>query len=193
MTHALIRAAALAMAALLAACAAPTPQERYYTLSGPAAPLPAANATAPSILVSVAVPEGVDRSPMVLRTGPNEVQVTDFHRWAEPLKHAIPRVVAEHLARALRTPRVFSGRAAGRPVDVRVSIDIQRFESSLDQGATLDALWSITGPEGAPRRSGRSLLHEPAASPDAAAVAAAHSRALGRLALEIAATLGTGR
>ena len=190
MTPSTLRWPALVAAALLAACGGTAPREQYYTLSGPDTPLPAATAAGPSILVLVTVPEGVDRSPMVLRTGPNQVDVTDFHRWAEPLKHAIPRVVAEHLAREVGTPRVFAGRAAaGQAVDLRVAIDVQRFESSLQQGAILDALWTVSGAKATTARTRRSLLVEPAPSPDPAGLAAAHSRALARLAGEIAKTV----
>jgi len=107
------RVATLALAVALAACAGTLPQERYYTLSGPTTPPPAATAQGPSVFVSVAVPEGVDRSPMVLRTGANQVEITDFHRWAEPLKAAIPRVLAANLARELGGARVSSGRGSG--------------------------------------------------------------------------------
>ena len=137
----------------------------------------------------VLVPEGVDRAPMVLRLGPNQADVRDDHRWAEPLKHAIPRVVSENLMRELATTRVsWSRLGSGQPADFRVAIDVQRFESSLEQGAAIDAAWTVTPAKGAPR-SGRSSIQEPAPSRDPAGVAAAHSRALARLAQEIAAAI----
>jgi uncharacterized lipoprotein YmbA len=75
--------------------------------------------------------------------------------------------------------------AAGTPVDFRVAIEVQRFDSSLDEGATIDALWTVSAPSG-PSRSGRSTVHEPAASRDPAGVVTAHARALERIAHDIA-------
>lgn len=184
--HALGLAAALA----LAACGT-APKERFYMLEGPGAAPPAAAASSMSVFVGpVVVPEAVDRTPMVIRTSPNQVDVEDFERWAEPLKSAIPRVIAENLMRELGTPRVGATRAASlAPADWRVAIEIQRFDSSLADGATIDALWTITGPKGAAPRTGRTLAHEPVAQPSHAAVAAAHSRALATVAHDIAAAL----
>ncbi len=76
--------------------------------------------------------------------------------------------------------------AAGTPVDYRVAIEVQRFDSSLDEGATIDALWTVTAAAGSRTRNGRSVEHAPAASHDPGAVAAAHGHALERVARAIA-------
>lgn len=174
--------------ALLTACTT-APKESFYTLSSiPFEPAPAA-ATFTIQVGPVTVPESVDRTPMVVRTGPNVVDIDDFHRWAEPLKTAIPRVLAENLMRELPGARASAGRAIGPPPDWKVAVEIQRLDSSFAEGATLDALWTATPAKGGAPRTGRSTIREPAASPDHAGIAAAHSRALGRLASEVAAAM----
>lgn len=179
---------AILLAALLAAACGTAPRESFYTLSTDATPMAASAAPQLAIFVGpVAVPEDVDRAPIIVRVGPNKVDLLEDHRWAEPLKSAIPRVLAEGLMRELATPRVFASRqGASQPVDYRVAVEVRRFESSLESGAAIDAVWTVTNAKGA-TRSGRSVLSEPASSRDLQAVAAAHSRALGRLAGEIAA------
>jgi uncharacterized lipoprotein YmbA len=176
--------------ALLAACGS-TPKESFYTLAGPATPMPAEAASPVAIFVGpVTVPEAVDRTPLVVRTGPNSVDIDDFHRWAEPLKSAIPRVIAETLMRELATPRVMASRAgAAMPVDFKVAVEIQRFESSFADGATLDALWTVTATRGGAPRTGRTTVQERTSFPDREGVAAAHSRALARLGRDIAAAI----
>ena len=129
---------------------------------------------------------------MVLRTGANEVEVSEKYRWAEPLKNAIPRVIGETLTRELGTSRVLTSRsAAALPVDYRIAIEVQRFDSSLQSGATVDALWTITKVDGAVRRTGRTLVTESAGG-DAGSLAAAHGRALDRVGRDIAAALKSG-
>ncbi|MGH7185632.1 MAG: PqiC family protein [Pseudomonadota bacterium] len=94
-------------------CGTP-PHEHFYTLSdyplgdytpgelasGDAA---AAGSNYSVAIAPVSVPEGVDRPQMVVRAGTNRVELSELHRWAEPLKSEIPRVLAVHLRRALAT------------------------------------------------------------------------------------------
>jgi uncharacterized lipoprotein YmbA len=169
-------------------------KESYYNLSAvPGGAAPAPSGTGPSIHVAAAlVPEAVDRNAMVIRTGPNRVEIDDSSLWVEPLKAAIPRVLAEDLRRELGTDRVTSGRSGPYAPDFAVTVDVQRFESSLDAGATLEAAWTVapTGSKAAEaRKSGRTVITEPLPSRDAAGIAAAHSRALARMAAEIAAAI----
>jgi uncharacterized lipoprotein YmbA len=182
-----MRLAIIWVAMLLAACGS-TPKERYYTLSfaePPEAVTPLAITVA---IATVTLPDAVDRTPMVVRTGPNQVDIDDFNRWAEPLKSAIPRAIAGNLARELGNARVTSGRHASANADYRVAIDVRRFESSFNEGATLEAAWTVTGKAGSPF-AGTTVAREAAPSADYAGIAAAHSRALDRLAREIAAAI----
>lgn len=177
------------IAGLLAVACGTTAKENFYTLSSPPSALPAGSPSAMSVYVGpVSVPESVDRTPMVLRTGASQVEIDDLHRWVEPLKTAIPRALAEMLMRELGTPRVLAGRASGAAPDYRVAVDVQRFESSLTDGATLDAAWTVTPAQG-PARSGRTLAQEPLPTRDHAGIAAAHRRALEKLAKDLAAAI----
>jgi len=182
----LLAAAGMTMA-LLAGCGA-TPKESFYTLAS----APPVESTAPATMTvhvgPVAIPDTVDRTPMVIRKGPNQVEIEDFHRWAEPLKTAIPRALAANLARELRGARVSSGRLSNAAADYRVTLDVSRFESSFSEGATLEAAWTVTPKTGA-SVSGGTLARVPAPSADYAGVASAHSRALEQLAREVAAVI----
>ena len=166
-------------------------KETFYVLSGPDAPAPAARADALAIAVGpVVVPESVDRAPMVLANSANNVDLNEEHRWAEPLKTAIPRIVGEHLMRLMNTQRVMTSRlGTGSEVDYRVALEVQRFDSSLTQGAAIDVLWTITGKRANPARTGRSSVREPASAATPEGVAAAHSRALAKVAADIAAAM----
>ena len=179
-------AAALSCLLVLAGCGSPL-KETFYTLSGPQTPAPIGTAASLSVFVGpVTVPESVDRLAMVLRTSPNQVEISDAHLWAEPLKSAIPRALAETLMRELGTPNVRAARTgAGSEMDYRVTVEVQRFDSSLEGGATLDALWTVAGKSRT--RTGRSTFTEPGRDP--AGLAAAHSRALERLGRDIAAAI----
>src|SRR3954471_21054255 len=116
---------------------------------------------------------------MVIQNTANQVDLSEEHRWAEPLKTEIPRVVAEHLMRLLGTQRVMSARVGTSiDIDYRVALEVQRFDSSLTQGATIAVLWTTRGRRATPPRIGRTTVTEPATAATPEGVAAAHSRAL---------------
>ena len=168
---------------ILAACSAP-PRERFYTLDAPEPP-PAPEAPYAIAVGPVSVPELVDRPQFVVRMSANQVAIAEQARWAEPLRHAIARVVAANLAKDL------GARAAmprGADADYRIALDVQRFESTPGEGVLVDALWTVSGPKGA-RRSGRSLVRESAKGRDYDALAAAHSAALAAISNDIAAAI----
>lgn len=181
---------------LLAGCA--SPKARYYTLqapSAPAAPGAVADASQPGVVVGpVTLPEAVDRSQFVLRTGENTVDISDANRWAEPLKSQIARVLVANLAQllgAMRVSAMVAGAANDR--DFRVSLDIQSFECSLGNSAAIEARWIVSRAGGKPL-SGRSVVREPLDGGGYEALAAGHGRALAQISREIAEAIrGAGR
>jgi len=178
-----------ALAALLAGCASTQPSQ-FYTLSP--APLPAmATMTDASISVGpVLIPAVIDRPQIVLKTGPNSVSIDEFHRWASPLPGAIARVIAEDLASLLGTQQltVFPQSPAVE-ASYRVGIDLLHFESEPGKSATLDALWRVNTRKEGLSHTGRTTITEPTQGGGYNGLAAAHSRALGRLSGEIAAAI----
>jgi uncharacterized lipoprotein YmbA len=136
---------ALTLAVGLAAGCGTPPPSRFYTLAATAT----ATATpAPSTLViavgPVTVPSIVDRPEFVVSTGPNEVRLDDFNRWAAPVQDGLSRAVAENLVTILGTPRVvrFPQTLAEEP-DYRVAVEVRTFESTPGKSATLDAVWTV--------------------------------------------------
>ena len=179
-----------ALAAAWAGCA--TPRSAFYTLSpaagagGGAAPSP--SAPLPVRVGPVSVPEIVDRPQIVSRTGPNRISIDEFHRWASPLRDDIGRVVALDLASLLGDALVTATPhpEAGEP-GYRVRIDVMAFESEPGKASALDAAWTVQPREGDGRpRSGRSTVREEVRGPEYSDLAAAHSRALGRMSADIA-------
>ena len=190
MTH--LRTAAYCVLITLAGCASGvSPRTSYYTLSAETAPATTPAACAPT-RISVgraAIPEMMDRPQIVVRSASNRVEISDFHRWGEPLREAIPRVVAENLAQKLG-PRytVVAGGMRGAAPEVRILLDVQKLEAALGGGVTLDVLWGVRSAGGG-ARDGRSVIEDRASESGYAGVAAAYSRALARVAQDIAAAI----
>ena len=176
--------------AMLAGCGAPA-KLSYYTLSAQAAAAPAAASRPLNVYLGpVTIPEAVDRPQMVMRIDANRVEIVELDRWAEPLKTGVPRLVADALTRELPGSTVMTSRqSASLAFDFRVAIDVQRFDFSAGDGASVDALWTIRAAKGDAQRIGRTEAREPAGSRDAQAMAAAESRALEKVARDVAAAI----
>jgi len=196
--HVITAATALCFATTLTGCGR-SPQVSFYTL-GSAVKGSTANPpkNTPSVsVVNITLPILVDRPQLVENVTLNRLEILENHRWAEPLKNGISRLLAENLANKLGTDMVsaYPQNSAGEP-DYKVTVDIQRFES-IGDSVSVDALWSIRkravtasepGKEDkAPfNRTGRSQLRETRSGNGYEALAAAYNRAIASLGNDIA-------
>jgi uncharacterized lipoprotein YmbA len=177
------------LVALLAGCSS-TPATRFYMLGPSAEPVAGLRAGYSLSVGPVLIPAVVDRPQIVLQTGPNQVFIAEFDRWAAPLKEAIPRVVAENLSLMLGAQDVAIFPRSG-PVDAsyRVTIDILRFESLPDKAAVIDARWTVRSTKDGKTESGRAKITEAVRADGYPELVAAYSRALEQLSSQVAKTV----
>jgi uncharacterized protein len=177
-----------AFALALAGCAS-APPTNFFTLSRSTAPAAAASNLA-VVVGPVSIPAIVDLPQIVVSTGPNQVKLDEFNRWASPLQNNISRVVAENLVAMLGTPRVsLFQQSLNADADYRVAIEIQSFESMPGEAAALNAVWIVRRIRDGKAQTGRTTVREATAAAGFDALAAAHSRALERLSQDIAAAV----
>lgn len=168
------------MALATAGCSR-SPRVTFYTLESAVQPVTAAATMAvPAVsLGPVTLPEVVDRPQFVVRIAANRVEILEMHRWAEPLKSEIPRLIAENLNSLLGASRVSSYlQHSGVDAEYRVLVDIQRFESSPGEAVTVDAVWSLRRVAGGEQKNGRTLVREPVGAGGYDPLVAAYGRAL---------------
>lgn len=194
------RISLVAALSLLNACA--SPKDFFYTLNT-AAPEPAQADTVrtgagsakqgPQYSVAVGpvrVPEIVDRPQFVLRRGPNQVELSEQHRWAQSLRAEIADAVAGNLERLLPQARAISGNgAAGQNADYRVALNVEQFDAAPGTGVTVRAAWTLRDAAGGAGRTGEALVSEPVAGAGYDALAAGFSRAVARMSAQIAEAL----
>ena len=191
-----------AVAAFVAGCAGSGGAERFFALNDGGVvqftttrPGFAPASVLPGIVVSaVTVPELVDRPQIVTRDSSNRVVVSEQNLWAEPLRAGIARTLATRLARAMDE--------AGRPVqvaaypqssianpDLRVTIDIVRFDAVPNGEAVVDALWSVRRVADAAVRTGHTVVSVPIDGSDYDAIVRAWNEAVSTVDRDIAATV----
>jgi uncharacterized protein len=185
------RLANLILIALVAAAAAgcASAPVRFYSLDSTATPDGAAPVNYPIMVGPVSVPAAVDRPEFVVQSAPNRVDVDEFNRWDAPLNDAVAQVVAGDLVKLLGTPNVAAAPMANFEPAYRVTIDVQRFDSVPRQSALVEAVWTVHRTAGGETRSGRTIASEPVQGSGFDALAAAHSRALAKMSVDIAAAI----
>lgn len=160
----------------------------FYRLSSSATPDGAPAVQTAVMVEPVAVPPAVDQPQIVVQIAPNRVAVEEFNRWDAPLSDSIARAVAGDLSVLLATPNVATAPLANFNPAYTVTINVQRFESVQGQTALVDAVWVVRNAAGA-TRSGRTVATEAPQGQDFEALAVAHSRALAKIAQDIAAAI----
>lgn len=183
---------AAAMLVMNSGCAR-SPVVTFYTMSALAPESATVTADPRGIAVGpVTVPDLVDRPQLVTRVSANKVNILETHRWAEPLKSEIPRLLAENLARLMRPAQVSTyDQSASRNAEYRVVVDILRFESVPGKGVTIEALWSVKRGADGKVEKGHSIAQEPAQGTGYEALVAAHGRALATISKDLARGLAT--
>jgi uncharacterized protein len=173
------------LAIWLAGCTS-TPAH-LYTLAPTSIPPASTDLRLPNIAVvlgPISIPGIVDLQQIVVRNSANQVSVDEFNRWASPLRNNISLVVADNISVLLGTPNVSS--ALSLTADYRVAVEVQLFESTPGDSARLSALWTVRRVKDGATATGRTTTRETLSDQSYGALAAAHSRCLGRLSADIA-------
>lgn len=179
---------------LLAGCGTTQPS-KFYLLSGDisSAGMPAADSAPVLGIGPVQLAGYLERPQIVQRVGPNELRINESHRWAEPLKENISRVLAANLSAAIPTEEVvlFPWTRDTR-IDYQVILSILRLDADVGGAVILEANWQVLQAENeTPVAANRSVHSEAAGSAAYDAIVAAQSRALGQLSREIATAIQT--
>jgi len=174
--------------ASVAGCAKGPPPD-FYVLHAHANPsLAGAERGAVVGVGPVELPAHLDRSQIVTRASDYQLELSESHQWAEPLKNSVSRVIAVNLSNMLESNRVYIiPRRQRISLDFQVSIDIARFDGRLGEYAVLGARWILYGEDTRePILSHVTIVSEETENASYDALVAAASRTLEALSREIA-------
>jgi uncharacterized lipoprotein YmbA len=178
--HVLICLAAM----IVAGCAGPGDQYYLLTASGPA---PSGGGMGIGV-GPVTVAEYIDRSNMIFQSGPQKLEIAETHHWAGEVRKSVASAMASNLGRQLGTGNVRTY-PWERDDELRyqVSLDIRQFHGTADGHALLEASWRVYSLPGGKLISAKSGTYlEPQVQDGFEELAAAQSRALQRLAADVA-------
>jgi uncharacterized lipoprotein YmbA len=140
------------------------------------------------VLGPVKVAAYLDRPQMVTQGSGSEVKLSEFERWAEPLMDNIRTVLANDLSVLVPTDRISFYPARLPPdMDLRIAVEVLRFDGSLGGDAVLEARWSLFGSDAEqPILTKRSRFEQATGGPGYDAFVEALNRALEALSREVA-------
>lgn len=186
-----LRLALYALSSVTLAACTPAPQY-FYHLESVALQSTQNPVFAYSIeIVSVTVPDVVDRSQIVIQHPDHQISLYETHRWISPLRFEITSALVQNLS--LRLPEA---RIAARPQSVithphfRINVNFDRIDVYAGGMADFNALWSITDVKDGQRVEGRSTYNATAPTQtDFSAYATIYSQAVAHIANDITAAL----
>lgn len=128
---------------LLSACAF-TQQSRFYRLQAITDNLAISSRKISIGVEEVSVPRYADRPQIVLvDKDTSELTVSEFNRWGEPLTSSITRVLADDISSYLPNALVKPQNYSMEKFNYTISVEINKFDATINKQATLDAWWTI--------------------------------------------------
>ena len=137
----------------LAACSS-TPPVAYYTLNT----LPEMQQEIPAEVMDdtiaigvgpVEFPKFLDRPQIVTRKSQNQIEVSEFHRWAGSFPGDFSRVLAKNISILLPTDRVavYPWGEQFSPT-YQIKLEVEQFDGQLGESVVLEVTWMVTDQEG---------------------------------------------
>jgi len=110
----------------------------------------------------IQLPEYLNRPQIVTRQSDYHMNISEFNRWAEPLNDSITHLLVMNLSNNLQSNRVYWMPRQDRnyPLDIRIVIDIGRFDGKLGEEVLLESRWTIFNKKNQPVLTRVSLIKE---------------------------------
>jgi uncharacterized lipoprotein YmbA len=137
----------------------------------------------------------LDRPQIVIRGAGHKLELSEFNRWAEPLKDSISRVIIVNLSNMLESTRVFKVPRRNKAIilEFRIEIDIARFDGELGANALLVARWTLYGQDDKAVLTKVSIISESTGGDGFDKLIAAQNRTLQNLSQEIVDAINANR
>jgi uncharacterized lipoprotein YmbA len=163
----------------------------YYTLLSPPRERTAVATEAFQLdVLPIDVPPEVDRDEIVVREGPGKLTPVQTRSWVSPLARELRHALSDDLTHALGARDVAGATPMAGIPTYRIKVVVQRFDSSLETRASIEAISTIRDANGAtPALVCSHRASEPGGGPGYERLVEAHQRAVAAIAAQIAAAI----
>lgn len=138
------------LTSLLLSCGSRSPNTEYYILNSPQQTVNVETNFKNKIqFAAVNIPSYLDRKSIVLRN-PNKVQldIAKYYVWAESLDLGIERILKNILRKGLVKHEIMLEQIPNNRDLPQISVDILRFDSTIDSNSVLEAHWILFNKDG---------------------------------------------
>jgi uncharacterized lipoprotein YmbA len=178
---------------LIGGCMSKSQPPRFYTLTSAVEDQKLLRESSASSNLAIGIgpiklADYLANSKIVTRIDDNKIIQAEFDQWSGSLKNNIINVLADNIGSLLNTEKIFVHPwRSFIPIEYQVIIEIIRFDGEPGKQATLEARWIVLkDKDKSIIDTKRSSILETTDTPGYAGLAAAQSRALGKLSREIA-------
>lgn len=97
----------------------------------------------------ITFPQYLNRPQIVTKASAHEVELAEFHKWAEPLQENTINVLRENFSALLSTDRIvlYPWKRSNLP-DYKLSLEVIQFDGTKSQEAVLKVRWTLVGDNG---------------------------------------------
>ena len=97
----------------------------------------------------ISFPKYLDRPHIVTRISSHEIDLAEFHKWAEPLEDNVANVLDENLSALLSTDRIvqYPWKRSNLP-DYQLSLVVIQLDGQKNQEAMLKVRWTLVADDG---------------------------------------------
>lgn len=182
-----------ALVVVLAGCIN-TPLPDYYVLT-PEVEITGSTGGLSAVAVGIGpitIPETVNRQNIVTPQDSNKLEVAEYHRWSEPLRENISRVMITNLANRTGIKKLYAYPWLRTQIDYVVRVDVLQMNGQLGEEVYLQVRWQVlTGTK--PYQLIETYISEyrqpVGAGDDYSSLVAAYSKAYATLSDDIAAAI----
>lgn len=170
----------------LGACSFRSPQSQFYVMNSGG--LPAVSDKVLNVAVTrVKVPDMLDKAQMVVYDkDSSEVQILEFHRWAEVLPEVLQSTLTNDLMAYLPKSYIKRTYFDSNTMQYSVNVEINRIEAYLGDKVMLSAWWNITNKKGDIVKRGQGIYTAVTKGKSIADLVEAESDAMHQMSREIA-------
>ncbi len=91
----------------------------------------------------ITIPETLNRSNIVTPRDSNQLEVAEYHRWSEPLRDNVSRILITNIAARMGLDKLYAYPWLGNDVDYQLRVDILQMTGTLDDDVYLQVRWQV--------------------------------------------------
>ncbi|OED36788.1 hypothetical protein AB833_25590 [Chromatiales bacterium (ex Bugula neritina AB1)] len=141
----------------------------------------------------ITIPETLNRPNIVTPLDSNQLEVAEYHRWSEPLRENLSRVVITNIAGRLGINKLYAYPWLGSQIDLQVRIDVLQMIGSIETDVFLQVRWQLLSGDKKPKLIDTRITEyrQPVRESSYSSMVAAYSQVVAEFSDDVAGLIGS--